>query len=265
MQKTYQSTLQVETKPKDVLEDARNLIKRAEYENAYDLIEDDSSLEALMLKSDILVSLKDYQKALECIDDAISISDSDDLQKVKAEVLYRWAKVTYFPEANFYRALDLIEKALEIVPDGDESLEYWFLKGEILQSLENHIDARRCFLKAEQRLDELQILEDELNIFEVHKNDVLINITGISFYKGMEVFEEGTVLKLERDNENEHDPDAIACYIGDEIVGYVANSKYTLINDVKGASDIRGMLSDNTTAEVILIFQNEFVIAKVNI
>ena len=265
MQKTYQSTLQVETKPKDVLEDARNLMKRAEYDKAYDLIEDDSSIEALKLKSDILVSLKDYKKALKCLDDAIAIDDNDDLQKRKAEVLYRWAKVTYFPEANFYRALNLIEKALEIIPDGDDSLEYWFLKGEILQSLESHVEARKCFLIAEERLDELQILENELEIFEAHKNDVLINVTGTNFYQGLEVFKKGTVLRLERDEQNEHDPDAIACHIGDEIVGYVANSEYTLINDVKSASDIRGMVTENTTAEVLLIFQNEFVIAKVNI
>ncbi len=263
MQKTYQSTLQVETKPQDALEDVKNLIKKGEYEKALEMIECDDSLEALKLRAEIEVSLKDYEAAVKSLDDALNLEDSKETLNLKADVLYRWAKVAYFPECNFEKALDLVNQALDIAPDCDDAPEYWFLKGEIFQSQEMHIDARRCFLKAENRLDELEAFESELDQFEIHKNDTLINITGVNFYKGLEPFEIGTLLRLKPDTENEHDPDAIACFLDDEIVGYVANSEYTLINDVKGASDIKNRIGQDSKAEVLFIFQNEFVIAKV--
>lgn len=263
MQKTYQSTLQVETKPKDALEDAKNLIKKAQYDKTFDLIENNNSFEALKLKAEIKVNLKDYKSAVKYLDDALNLKNDDEVLTRKADTLYKWAKVTYFPECNFDLALDLVNQALDIDPESDESLEYWFLKGEIFQSQERHIDARRCFLKAENRLEELEVLESELELFETHKNDTIINVTGINFYKGLNPFEIGTILDLKKDTENEHDPDAIACLLDDEIVGYVANSEYTLINDVKGASDIKNKVNDGSKAEVIFIFQNQFVIARV--
>lgn len=263
MQKTYQSTLQVETKPKDILEDARNLIENTKYSDAFDLIENENSFEALKLKADIKVKLKDYKSAVKYIDEALRLKDDDKTLLKKADALYKWAKVAYFPECNFDMALDLVNQALGIDCESDDALEYWFLKGEIFQSQERHIDARRCFLRAEKRFDELEAFELELAVFEAHKNDTLINITGVNFYHGLEPFEVGKMFDLKRDDDNEHDPNAVACILDGEIVGYVANSEYTLINDVKGASHIRRRITEASKAEVLLIFQNEFVIAKV--
>lgn len=262
MKETYQSTLHFETKPKNPFEEVRRLIEKSDLDKAFDLIKDDGSAEALKIKSDIKTHQKDYESAVGYLDDALAIEEDGDILKRKADVLYRWAKVTYFPEANFDKALKIINQALEISDDSEESLEYWFLKGEIYQSQERHIDARRCFLKAEQRLDELQKLEDELDLFEAHRNDTLINITGVNFYRGIDVFKPGVTLNLLKDTENEHDPDAVACLLDGEIVGYVANSEYTLINGVKSATDIRRMLNDDSVAEVLFLFQNEFVIAR---
>lgn len=263
MQKTYQSTLQVETKPNDTLEDARNLIKKAQYEKAFDLIEGDDSLEALKLKAEIMLEKKDYKKAVGYLDDALNLEDDEDALAKKADALYRWAKIAYFPDGNLDLAMDLINRVLDIDSESDEALEYWFLKGEIYQSQEMHIDARRCFLKAEKRLEELEMLESELALFDKHRNDTLINVTGISFYKGLEPFKQGTILDLVVEDDNEHDPDAVACILDGEVVGYVANSEYTLINDVRGASDIRKDIGVDSRAEVLFVFQNEFVIAKV--
>ena len=255
MKDTYQSTLDVERKGEDI----HDLIEKSDYTRALEMLEEDDSVESITLKAEIHVKMKDYKKAVGLFDEALRIENNKETLKKKADALYRWAKIAYFPDNNLYRALDLIEEALEISPENEE---YWFLKGEIHQSQENHIEARRCFLKAENRLEELQVLEDELHLFEVHKDDVLINITGVNFYRGIEVFEKGLILTLVRDEANEHDPDAIACYIDDDIVGYVANSQYTLINDVKGASDIKSSVGEKTEAEVLFIFQNEFVIAR---
>ena len=263
MQKTYQSTLQVESKPRDVLEDAVNLTKKREYQKAFDLLEDADSFEASLLKAEIKVHLGDYESAVGYFDEALSITNDDEAVSKKADALYRWAKTAYFPDCNYTLAMDLINSALEIASDSEDACEYWFLKGEICQSEEMHIEARRCFLKAENRLDELEILDGELAVFENHSEDLLISIAGVSFYKGLEPFSVGTMLDLVIDSDNEHDTDAVACFLDDEIVGYVANSQYTLINDVESASDIKNRITDSSRAEVVMIFQNEFVIARV--
>ena len=260
---TYQSTLDFKRKPENSLDEAVELKNNKEFKKALKLIENIESFEAFRLKAEILTNLKDFKKAIDYFDKALKIKSSDEITLEKADALYKWAKITYFPEGNFEKALDFVNQALEILPESVDASELWFLKGEIYQSLNLHIDARRCFLKAEKRFEELEILESELKEFEIHKSDVLINITGVNFYHGLKPFKKGVTLKLIRDTENEHDPDAIAVMCEDKIVGYVANSEYTLIKDVKSASEIKNNLTDSSTAEVLFVFQNEFVISKV--
>ena len=65
-----------------------------------------------------------------------------------------------------------------------------------------------------------------------------------------------------KDLENEHDPDAIAAVKDNEIVGYVANSPHTLIDEVKSASDIKNSIKDNQKAEILFDFLGEYTIAK---
>lgn len=262
MANTYQSKLFVETKP---IDRALRLIDDGKFKEALDLIEDDTSSEALNVKGIIFENLGDYEKSVECFKKAENISGEDKFRLNRANCLYRWAKVTYFPEGNLDRAMDLIDEALESLPEGEDSSEFWFLKGEIYQSLENLLEARKCFLKAEGRLQELKILEDELSLFEKYGDETLINITGTGFYRGLEPFSENAKFRLVRDLENEHDPDAIAVMDGSEIVGYVANSDYTLIFDVKSASDIKNMIGESSVARVIFVFQNEYVIARVEL
>ena len=91
-------------------------------------------------------------------------------------------------------------------------------------------------------------------------SDTLINIVGSSFYDFTP--EKGLVVDLARDGENEHDPDAIAVLVDGEKIGYVANSEYTLISEVKSATDIQNMLQDNQKAEILFIYLGEYVIAK---
>lgn len=263
MENSYQSTLDIKIKQKTALDEALDLKDKGEFKKALELAESEYSFEAFRLRAEILTRLGDFESAVKNFDNALNLQSDDDLIIEKVDALYRWAKISYFPENDYDKALNLVNLALDIIPDSADDSEIWFLKGEIYQSLNQHIDARKCFLKAENRIGELEILEDELNQFEIHKNDVLINITGVNFYKGLAPFKKGLILKLVRDEDNEHDRDAIAVMIDDEIVGYVANSKYTLINDVKGASEIKKSIKDTTTAEVLFIFQNEFVISKV--
>ena len=102
--------------------------------------------------------------------------------------------------------------------------------------------------KAEKQLKKLKLSE------------TYINITGIHNYKHFEPFKEGTVVDLVKEPDNPHDRNAIRVEISGETVGYVANSKYTLIKQVKSAKDIKNTKS--TKAEVQFILFNEWVIAK---
>lgn len=265
MQNSYQSTLDIETRPEDNVSKALDLKNKSRLSEAFELIEDDDSFDALVLKGEIKSLQKNFKASVEYLDCALKIENDENAVLKKADALYQWAKVTYFPEGDFNRALDLISLALEIIPDDADSSELWFLKGEIHQSLEMHVDARRCFLKAEGRIGELEILEGELDLLESHRNDILINVAGVSFYEGLEPFGKGEVFDLRRDAENEHDRDAIAVVMDEKTVGYVANSDYTVFPGVQSASDIRHRINDSSKMEVVMIFQGEFVIGKVMI
>ena len=70
----------------------------------------------------------------------------------------------------------------------------------------------------------------------------------------------GTPMILAAEPDNPHDRDAIRVESRGETVGYVANSKYTLIKEVKSATDIKNTVSAH--AEVQFILFDEWVIAK---
>ena len=91
--------------------------------------------------------------------------------------------------------------------------------------------------------------------------DTLINIVGCDFYGYTPV--SGNIVNLVRDEENEHDSDAIAVLVNEKTVGYVANSDYTLIDEVKSASNIKNQISDDQKAKILFIYLGEYVVAKI--
>ena len=102
--------------------------------------------------------------------------------------------------------------------------------------------------KAEKQLQKLKPYE------------TYINITGIHNYRGFEPFKEGTIVDLIKEPDNPHDRYAIRVEIKGETVGYVANSQYTQIREVKRAIEIKDTTS--RYAEVQFILLKEWVIAK---
>ena len=114
-------------------------------------------------------------------------------------------------------------------------------------------------MKAEGFTDQIRELESQVEFIK-STTETLISITGTRFYFGIEIFTPGLTVNLVREPENEHDGDAVRVEIDGETVGYVANSEYTLIENIKSASDINKM--DFKKAEVIFIYMDEYVIAK---
>lgn len=240
-----------------------HLIKEKEFGKALievnKLLETDYSYVNLNLKGIILENLGRFDESVECFDNALNLHQSSDIQLNRANCLYKWAKVTFFPEANYDKALKLIDCAIDNLPDGEDPSEFYFLKAEILEALEMLVDAHRCYLTAYKEFDRLKEFEAQCEYLN-STHDTLVNVVGCDFYGFTPKI--GDVLSLVKDDDNEHDRDAVAVVYNGKTVGYVANNDYTLIDEVKSASNIRNMIADDQKIEIQFVFLGEYVIAK---
>ena len=211
-------------------------------------------------KALILDSLSEYEKAIECFDNALKLNNSDFIKKDKANTLYNFAKVTFFPEGDYEKAMNLIDYALDNLPEDEDASEYLFLKAEIYESMGMPMETRVYYLKAEGEFEKANQLSAQMEFIK-NSDDVLITVSGTNFFKGLDPFENGRIFNLVKQPDNEHDSDAIAIFLADEQVGFVANSQYTLIDGVKSASEIK-FIDDNQKAEVMFIFFDRYVIMR---
>lgn len=217
---------------------------------------DDTVPEYFNMKGVILENLHRFKESYDAYLKAVD--ESDEVNENMARMLYRWANSLNDKK----KALGLIEQAILILPESktDEYFEkFWYLKGSILDCLGKPLESRKCYMMAEGMVDEIRKLDEQADLLNNSK-DTLINITGTRFYHGMEPFTKGLVVDLVREDENEHDEDAIRVELEGETLGYVANNEYTLIENVKSATEIRKL--NYNKAEVMMIYLDEYVIAK---
>ena len=223
------------------------------------ILENEINYTNLNLKGIILDNLSEYEKAIECFDKSLKLNNCDETKIYKSNTFYNWAKVTFFPECNYDKALELVNKSLENIPDTQDPSEHYFLKAEILEGMNDLVEAQKSYLIAYKEFDKLKEFENQSEYLK-NTSDILINIVGSDFYNFTP--ENGMIVDLVKEQDNEHDPDAIAVIINNEKVGYVANSSYTLIDDVKGASDIKNEMKDSQRAEILFNYLGEYTIAK---
>jgi len=224
-----------------------------------EILKSDNSPSNLNLKGIILDNLSRYEESVECFNQSLNLDESEEVKSNKANALYNWAKITFFPEGDYDKALRLVNCALDIIPESDDPSEFYFLKAEILEGLDDLVEAQKAYLIAYKEFDRLNELESQIDYLNNTK-DTLISIVGTNFYEFTP--ESGIIVDLVKEEENEHDPDAIKVLIDSETVGYVANNPYTLIDEVKSASNIKNIISENQKAEIIFIYLGEYVIAK---
>lgn len=239
------------------------LISKTKYAEALSLIEktlkkDDADY--WLLKAEIYDNKKEYEKSIDSINHALSLDESDHIKIHKANTLYNWAKVSYFPELEYEKALGLIDKALDLLPKSEDPSEFYFLKGEILEALREFVEAKKSYLIAHKEFDKLKEFESQVEYLNT-TDDSLIIISGSYFYNF--TAKNDLIVNLVKEEDNEHDPDAIAVYLDSEKIGYVANSDYTLIDEVKSASKIKNSLSDNAQAKILFVYLDEYIIAKI--
>ncbi|MBQ7929180.1 MAG: hypothetical protein IJ287_10650 [Methanobrevibacter sp.] len=94
---------------------------------------------------------------------------------------------------------------------------------------------------------------------ELVYNNYVITITGTQFYGNAEL-KKGMRFRLKKEPENTYDSDAIAVYLGDEKIGYVANSQDTAWDLGMTASDMKYL--DYEYAEYVMLCNCKYHVAK---
>lgn len=256
---TYQSTFKVSKTSK-----IEYLIENEKFDEALSLVdrmlEKDSDYKNWNLKGIILDNLSEYDNAIECFDNALRVSDDSEILINKVNSLYKWAKVSYFPDLKYDHSLRLIDEALEIIPESEDPSEFYFLKAEVLESMGQRVESKKNYLIAYGEFEKLNEFQKQLDYLET-TNDLLVNITG-SYYHNYNPTE-GEIVKLVKEPENEHDGDAIAVYLDNDKIGYVANSEYTLFDKVKSATKIKNDIPETCEAEIQFVYLDEYIIAKI--
>ena len=210
-------------------------------------------------KGIILNDLCRYDEAIEAYDRALAVSKDNNTLANKSYCMVDSLRMKHVTRRYTDSDLDYINKALKILPDGEDKYSHLHMKGNILDDLGNHLDAQICYLLASEMYDRVDEAERQIEMLE-SSSSTFINITATKNYQFFRPFNEGVVVDLVRETDNSHDRDAIRVEIDGETVGYVANSEHTLIRQVKSASDIRN--TDFTRAKVLFILLGTYVIAE---
>ena len=209
-------------------------------------------------KAIILEDLNMPEEALDVYDKALSFGPDRVIQANKAGCMLSILE-SKRPNTFTHADLNLINEALKTLPKDENNYPYLQMKGNILEELGEPVNARICYYLSNKMYDKVDETEKELRILK-SSTETFINITGTNHYQNFRPFRQGTIVDLVREPENKYDKDAIRVEINGENVGYVANSDYTLIDEVKSATEIKDMAS--TKAEVLFLLVETYVIAK---
>ena len=197
-------------------------------------------------------------EALILIDAAIDLFPDDKHFARKAVFIKSNLKMNVLFKRVKHNDLKLINEALKILPDDCDRGPYLTVKADILDQLGEPVKAKVCRALSVKNYDEVD--EADRLLKKLKPDETYINITATQYYQNFKPFRQGTIVDLIREPHNKHDKNAIRVEIKGKTVGYVANSKYTLINEVKSAADIKNTKS--TRAEVQFILFRQWVIAK---
>jgi len=101
-------------------------------------------------------------------------------------------------------------------------------------------------------------MENEKKIKKVY-----FTLTGTKYHYGMDFLEKGMKLYLEKEPDNKYDKEAIMVKKeGLGLIGYVANSTYTVIGESMSAGRLYDKIGKKATAKVVML-TNAGVICKI--
>lgn len=86
---------------------------------------------------------------------------------------------------------------------------------------------------------------------------IYFTITGTKHYFGSDFLKPGMKVKLQKDTQNEFDNEAIAIKLdGLGKIGYVANSRYTVLGESYSAGRIYDKINKKATGTVLYVLDN---------
>ena len=185
---------------------------------------------------DTLNELNRFDEAIKAYLEAIDIINEDYEKTIKFHKEQRWNP----PSDSYLKSL--LDEKNKRVSSMKDSIDY----SKKLKK-ETHIKPKNDFNDQEKFLNSIG-------------KENLITITGTFFYDNPQ-FEKGMILNLIKEENNEFDSDAIAVYLNDVKVGYVANSERTCCYLTSKASDIQ--IQDISIAEYISYFAYRHHIAQI--
>ena len=165
----------------------------------------------------------------------------------------------------FYQLFRWAHKLLEEskdIPDGSNKLE---------EAKQKCIKAMKALPgeNSEEDINQYLRLWDSINFYigyerkfkrnietlKKYDKSELFTITGINYYKNDVQFNPGLPLKLVKEPDNEFDKDAIAVYVEDKKIGYVANSDYTKYKLTSSASELQNKIPDTAKGSYLFYLE----------
>lgn len=233
-------------------QDALNVINRA--------LEYSKHWKVLNVKAIILEDMGRYDEALRYYDLALGNTNAQYIKDNKARLLERMAWQDKYSQ-DYQRALDKLNQALKLTGDEEDRCEFFRTKARILVLLGKKRETYICNMLAERRYDKVDEFESQSKIIDGARNP-LVCIAGRSHYGYLAPTENGTIIDLIKEPDNEHDKDAIRVEFNTKTVGYVANSTYTMIDEAKSASEIWCTFGERTRARILFVFMQDYLIAE---
>jgi tetratricopeptide (TPR) repeat protein len=214
----------------------------------------------LNVKAIILEDLGNYDEALRFYDKALAQTNAQFVRDNKARLLESIAWAGQYSD-DIQKALDNVNQALKLTGDDDDRCTFFRTKAGILSRMGRKREAYVCYKLANRQPDRVDEFERQLKVLKETKG-TLVCITGRNHYGNTAPTGGGAIVDLVKEPQNEHDSDAIRVEYQKSTVGYIANSPYTLIDEAKSATEIKGLFESRTKARILFVFMEEHLIAE---
>lgn len=212
------------------------------------------------LKGLILEDLKRYEESLDCYDKSLQLRPDNAVYDNKARTLLKWAMNLLEESKKLPNGLNMLEKARDKILKAINTLPGENSKENLDRYLYQR-DAINYYIGYEKEY------QKNLEIIKAHDKNELFTLTGTKFYENSKKLKSGMPLNLVKEADNEHDKDAIAVYLSDEKVGYVANNDYTKCELTSSASELQDKIPNVIRGEYLFCLSRysaiEFEIGRI--
>lgn len=198
-------------------------------------------------KAIILDALERFEESLDCYNKSLQLRENTVVRANRAIMKKNWANALYRKNQNLEKATDLLNEAINELSnvENKEDLSQY---RSLLKDIENRINSKTIYARQEEELKGVP-------------REKLITIVGLNSYSTNKLPESGQTLKLVKEPENPHDKDAIAVYIDEKPIGYVANSIGTASSNSSRASELK-KLPDVFYATYLFCYRSSYHLAR---